>query len=240
MADNAIQSTTVLQDVAQLTPAQAQAVLLQALPSICRCGASASALEYAGLLASRAGCPDVAAVLLSRRDAAAGAVAVGSTDATQAGHQAEMLTSDMLELKKAIEVQANYDKIVAADPTFVPSYEQLLQSYLRFLQHASGKDIAWWNFPKQMNRNLWLIFEGTDLYNMVVEYRTKFNGFYAKAQQLLGFQPTPVAPVAPKARKVDRSPSEAMGAALDTLVKGVLLIGGVVGGGFLVLRLAGK
>jgi len=168
------------------------------------------------------------------------AVRLGSTAATQAGNDASKLTDDMLALKKVIEVKENYDKIMAADPAFVASFEKMLQGWDRFLKQASGQNIAWYNLPGKVSRSFWVVFEGKSLFNTTQDYRKKYNEHNYAVEKILGKQPLPYRPEAPKAPKEDKSPTEALAGAMDKLVTGALIVGGVVGGGYLLLRVLGK
>ena len=165
---------------------------------------------------------------------------VGSTGGTQAGHDAQQLTNDMAALRKVMEVPENSLTIQAADAAFIPAFDEMVKSWNKFIEHAAGKDIGWYNLPGKASRSFWAVFEGTSLYNTTQDYRTKFNQFSDKLDGILGRQSLPYKPEPPKARKTDKTPTEWMGELGEKLVTGVLIVGGVVGGGWLLLRLAGK
>lgn len=156
---------------------------------------------------------------------------VGGAAGEKAGWQAREITENLILLKNT--VNANADKFPRE---YTDALQQFINSWQSFLIFVSGNNLKWYDFANQVNRTVWTKFNGEAIYNRVQVYGAKYKELWGLATFKLGRPATTVKP--PEVNKpISESP---VADAAASVVKGVLIIAGVVVGGYALVNWMGK
>jgi hypothetical protein len=152
---------------------------------------------------------------------------MGGAAGEKAGWQAREITENLILLKNT--VNANSDKFPRE---YTDALQQFINSWQSFLTFVSGANIKWYDFPNQVNRTLFAKFNGEAIYNRVQVYGAKYKELWGLATFKLQRPATSVKP--PEVHKpISESP---VADAAASVVKGVLIIAGVIVGGYALIN----
>ena len=144
---------------------------------------------------------------------------------------ARILTEEALILKKTIE--ANYSKF---PKEYIIAFNKWIKSWADFVRSISRTDLPWYAIFKQMSASAQVMWYGPEIYNAVQDYRAKYIKLWSLASKVLGKDATAFKPADPKPRVSDTPVVDA----LASVVKGVLVVGALGVGAYVLVNLWGK
>jgi hypothetical protein len=130
-------------------------------------------------------------------------------------------------------VNANSDKFPRE---YTDALQHFINSWDAFLKNVSGKNVAWWDLPGQIQANYYVKYYGPEIHNQVQRFVVQYKKLWDIATAKLGRSATPTPPPVPS-KPVSENPVADTAA---SLVRGVLIITGCIVGGYALVNWLGK